>query len=89
MKMNCWEIKNCGRQPGGPKVGELSTCAVATETEYDGKNGGKNAGRFCWKVAGTLCGGKVQGSFASKMVNCTKCEFFQQVKQEEGSNFAT
>jgi hypothetical protein len=29
----------------------------------------------------------VQGSFASKVMNCAQCEFFKQVKQEEGDNF--
>ncbi|MGO8782449.1 MAG: hypothetical protein ACLPRH_12610 [Syntrophobacteraceae bacterium] len=28
-------------------------------------------------MAGTLCGGKVQGSFAMKLANCMKCEFYQ------------
>jgi len=25
-KLNCWEFKKCGRQPGGPKVAELGVC---------------------------------------------------------------
>lgn len=88
MFKNCWEIKNCGRQPGGAKVAELGVCPAASETELDnGKNGGKNAGRYCWRIAGTLCGGKAQGSFASKIVNCMACDFFKQVKQEQGSDF--
>jgi hypothetical protein len=37
-------------------------------------------------LAGTLCGGKVQGSFAKKMTNCLKCDFYQQVAAEEGPN---
>ncbi|MFH1294084.1 MAG: two-CW domain-containing protein [Pseudomonadota bacterium] len=54
---------------------------------YSGKNGGIAAGRFCWKVAGTLCGGKVQGTFAEKMINCANCDFFKSVKPEEGAAF--
>ncbi len=87
MKKNCWEAKNCGRQPGGLKAGELGICAAATSTSFRGKNAGKNAGRYCWKVAGTLCGGKVQGSSAQKAMNCAACDFFKQVRQEEGAAF--
>ena len=87
MKKNCWEMKNCGRQSGGSKTVELGLCPAAESNQYDDRNNGKFAGRYCWKVAGTLCGGQVQGSFASKMMNCVKCEFFHQVKQEEGYKF--
>lgn len=87
MARNCWEVKNCGRQPGGAKVSEFGVCPAAVDASHDGKNGGKNAGRYCWKVAGTLCGGKVQGSFASKIINCSSCEFFKSVKEEEKNNF--
>ena len=76
MKVTCWEHKNCGRQPGGSKTAEFGECPAATDATHNGKNGGKNGGRFYWKLAGTLCGGKGQGSFASKMMNCAKCDFF-------------
>jgi hypothetical protein len=87
MKKNCWEVKNCGREPGGAKVSELGVCPAATEASNDGKNGGKNSGRYCWRVSGTFCGGKVQGSYAQKLVNCAQCEFFKSVREEEDSNF--
>ncbi len=87
-KTNCWEVKKCGRQAGGPKEKELGVCPAATNFTHNGKNGGRGAGRFCWKVAGTLCGGRVQGTFAEKMANCTLCDFFKLVKAEEGSAFA-
>jgi hypothetical protein len=88
-KKNCWEFKNCGRQPGGAKVSELGVCPAATDTSNDGKNNGKNAGRCCWRIAGTFCDGKIQGSWASKIINCANCDFFKQVQQEEGENFQT
>jgi hypothetical protein len=34
-------------------------------------------GTHCAMVAGTLCGGKVQGSFALKLVNCMECDFWK------------
>ena len=83
---NCWEVKQCGRQPGGPKAGELGVCPAATAS-MAGMNGGRNAGRICWAVAGTLCGGQIQGTFAQKLANCAKCEFYLAVRREEGSGF--
>lgn len=37
------------------------------------------AGRTCWRVAGTLCGGKAQGIIAQKIGDCQKCDFYIQV----------
>ena len=84
-RQNCWEFKQCGRGPGGAKVGELGLCPAATEEDADGINGGTNAGGVCWAVAGTLCGGQVQGTFADKRLSCLSCEFFLLVKSEEGT----
>jgi hypothetical protein len=84
-KKNCWEVKKCGREVGGAKVKELGVCVASTEKRTDGMNGGKNAGRACWGVTGTLCGGKTQGSFAAKMSNCMECDFYKEVKTEEGA----
>jgi hypothetical protein len=85
-KANCWEVKRCGRQPGGAKAAELGACPAATSSLV-AINNGKNAGRVCWAIAGTLCGGKVQGTFAQKVANCINCEFYLAVKREEGSGF--
>lgn len=85
-KQNCWEFKKCGREPGGAKVAELGICSAAKETRVDGTNGGKNGGRACWPISGTLCGGKAQGTFAAKLGNCMKCEFYILVGEEEGVN---
>lgn len=82
-KMNCWEFKKCDRQPGGRLTGELGICPAATDSTLNTIHGGKNAGRACWVVAGTFCGGAVQGSEAQKQHSCWKCDFFQLVKKEE------
>jgi hypothetical protein len=84
-KLNCWEFKKCGRAPGGAKAAELGVCPAATEAALDGTNSGRNGGRACWAIAGTLCGGGVQGTFASKVHNCMKCDFYQLVGEEEGA----
>ena len=64
--MNCWEFKKCGRESGGVKVKELGICPAYP---YNGAR--------CAHVAGTLCGGKVQGTFAEKLSNCMQCEFYR------------
>ena len=86
-KQNCWEYKKCGREPGGQKVNELGICPATTDVLSNGLNGGKNGGRICWAVAGTFCGGQVQGSFSEKRLSCMTCDFFKKVKEEEGENF--
>ena len=84
---NCWEIKKCGLEPGGENVRLYGVCPAAICNDYEGINRGQNAGRFCWAVAGTQCGGKVQGIFAMKIESCMHCEVFQAVSEEEGSGF--
>ena len=78
---------NCGRQHGGENTRELGVCPAAVYEKLDSAHGGKNAGRVCWVVAGTMCGGEVQGSFAKKYDDCRKCRFYEMVKEEEGANF--
>ena len=87
VKQNCWEFKKCGREPGGAKVAELGACPAVNDTFHHGMNDGRHGGRICWAVAGTLCGGKVQGTFAEKKVSCMTCEFFRLVKEEEAERF--
>jgi len=86
-KKNCWEFKGCGREPGGTNVKALGVCPATTDARLDGVHGGKNAGRTCWVVAGTFCGGNVQGTFAQKFANCELCEFYQSVRKEEGHRY--
>lgn len=84
MADNCWEVKLCGRQPGGNKTHELGVCPASTEQRTDVINHGKNGGRCCWAIAGTLCKGQRQGVFAEKLGNCMQCDFYLRVNQEEG-----
>jgi hypothetical protein len=86
-KMNCWEFKKCGREPGGAREKHNGVCPAAVEKKLDGVHGGKNAGRACWVVAGTMCGGQIQGTFAKKYSNCKTCDFYLKVKNEESPEF--
>ncbi len=83
LKLNCWEFKRCGRERGGLHTDDLGICPAAKEKKLDGVHGGINAGRACWVVAGTLCGGKIQGTFARKIRSCKKCAFYAKVSEEE------
>jgi hypothetical protein len=86
-KINCWEFKKCGREPGGKHVHDLGICPATIEEKLDNIHEGKNAGRCCWVLAGTLCKGEVQGSFAQKYKNCEICDFYKKVKDEEFPKF--
>jgi len=89
VKENCWEVMQCGREPRGKNANELGVCSAATDERLTECHGGKNAGRACWVIAGTFCEEKVQGTFAQKYKDCTLCDFFKQVKMEEGCNYQT
>ena len=86
-KINCWEFKNCNREPNGVKVETLGVCPASEDIEPNGVNDGENGGRMCWAVAGTLCYGRVQGSFAQKEESCRDCDFYKLVQGEEGKFF--
>jgi len=87
MKANCWEYKKCGRETQGINAAELGVCPAYEETKLDGVHGGINGGRSCWIVAGTMCGGNVQGTYAQKEKNCLRCDFYNLVYEEETDNF--
>jgi hypothetical protein len=85
-KKNCWEFKKCGRGRNGSNAEERGICPATTEKTLNGVHGGVMAGRSCWVVAGSMCDGELQGTFAQKYGDCKKCDFYQAVKQEEGIN---
>jgi len=39
----------------------------------------KNECGRCWLIAGTMCGGEIQGKFAEKYHSCTTCKVYRQV----------
>lgn len=82
-KINCWEFSQCGRQPGGDHVAEFGECPTVSCFAAHGLNEGINGGRACWAIAGTFCGGVVQGTFIDKHRGCAACDFFHEVVREE------
>lgn len=89
VKQNCWEFMKCGRQLGGMNVLEFGVCPASTLKNLNGIHSGSNAGRACWAVAGTMCHGAPQGTFAKKMKSCGRCPFYVLVKKEEEDRVAT
>ena len=86
-RMNCWEFFECGRESGGKNVTDLGECPVASNRELNGINDGENGGRCCWAIAGTMCGGEVQGSYAQKLGNCLKCDFHAFVRGQQKKEY--
>lgn len=87
-RLNCWEYKNCGREPGGARGDDLGFCPAAVDQDADGLNFGTCGGRICWAISGTYCRGNVQGVFVSKITSCSTCDFFRLVEREEGDFLA-
>lgn len=86
-KQNCWDFFQCGRQPGGAKADELGVCPASVQRNLNGINNGTNGGRACWAIAGTLCKGRTQGTYAQKLGDCLQCEFYATVRREQSKTF--
>ncbi len=86
-KINCWDFVKCGREFGRENDAKYDICPASIDSSVDGLNGGKNGGRICWAIVGTLCGKKIQGLCAKKLLSCKSCNFFKTVKREEGEHF--
>ncbi|MCJ7600584.1 MAG: ATP-binding protein [Desulfobulbaceae bacterium] len=63
----CWEYMQCGRD-----VNDEIKCPAYP-----------HFGQVCWAVAGTLCAGKIQGTFAQKIDDCRNCRFYKMVKESK------
>jgi hypothetical protein len=84
MKINCWEFRKCGRGVDGTEV-KSDVCPAALSKEHNGKNGGLNGGRYCWKIKGTLCDIHTKSNKTDKILKCIACEFYKKVQEEQGS----
>jgi hypothetical protein len=85
-KQNCWEFMRCGRGPEPNGQERSRVCPAACEQRLDGMNGGENAGRSCWVVAGTLGNNGSTGTIARKIATCGGCDFYNIVRREEYPN---
>ncbi|MBF0176662.1 MAG: hypothetical protein HQL63_07435 [Magnetococcales bacterium] len=72
-KMNCWEFKACGRE---------KHCPAGRNEDYDGILGGKNGGRFCAFVPGTLSRDYAVRTQEGKFSECVGCEFYKELLED-------
>ena len=56
----CWEHMKCNQD-----VNHDESCPAYP-----------HFGRICWTVAGTLCAGKIHGTYAQKIHDCHKCGYY-------------
>ncbi|MBU0988017.1 MAG: hypothetical protein KKH68_12280 [Proteobacteria bacterium] len=63
--LNCWEFMKCGYEKDGYNAKKHGVCPAFPDY-----------GKSCARVVGTLCGGKVQGTFADKIKRCKRCKFY-------------
>lgn len=80
-RLNCWEYRMCGREPGGLMIEVLGPCPVPVALKLDGVNAGQAAGRACWLVAGSTCA--PHRSDGQSGYGCHRCEFYHRVIHEE------
>jgi len=85
-KQNCWEYKKCGREKSDATEGKPGVCPATYIEGLNGVHCGVNGGRCCWAVSGTFCDGKIQGTFAEKLSDCSECDFYKMVMAEEKQN---
>jgi len=65
---------------------KCSECPVPSNANYNGINGGKNGGRVCWIILGTLCNENQQLVGTRQLEGCADCDFYRAVKEEEGKD---
>ena len=82
----CREFKNCGWEPWGTKLPNWAYAPLPQRYPRT-VSMGQLRGPCLLVLAGTLCGKKVQGTFASKLANCLQCEFYRKVRDEVGAAF--
>ena len=85
--MNCWEFKECGREPGGENAQELGVCRASIEDKFNNINLGVNAGRYCWKIKLSEDNHNSSDKTLSTIVDCIECDFLIKVKTEEKNKF--
>ena len=90
-KINCWEFMGCGLHMNRDLIGdgEAALCPACCDKKRKGLHGGKNAGRACWLVSGTLCGGTRQETDKQKHDICMPCDFYALVIDEENGGKIT
>jgi two-component system sensor histidine kinase/response regulator len=66
------EVYKLVENPTIPVCWEIKKCAYAECPAYGHRH------VRCWQVAGTHCGGEIQGQFAKKYSDCKECEVYRE-----------
>jgi len=78
---NVYEMNTKARKTSTPRqLVSNVTCWEMKNCPADRRNSCPaypESGGECWMVTGTQCGGKEQGTYQEKMVNCRKCEVYK------------
>lgn len=79
----------CGRGSSRNNIIESRICNAAIDYKSDGINEGKNGGRICWAIVGTLCNNHSRELICGirkwrSTQSCLSCSFFKKVKKEQG-----
>ncbi|MCI5219061.1 MAG: hypothetical protein D3914_07680 [Candidatus Electrothrix sp. LOE2] len=82
-RINCWEFKKCGREPGGRNIEKYGCCSVPVSIEYDGMNNGKNGGRSCWILRESACEKIMRACRVDEIKECRQCHFHTYVRKTE------
>ncbi|MFZ4778925.1 MAG: two-CW domain-containing protein, partial [Terrimicrobiaceae bacterium] len=83
IRQNCWDMKKCGRELAGERADEFGVCLAALPNKYyDGVNGGKHCGRFCWAIEDTFCDEMVTMNLKNKFFTCLDCDFLIGVNED-------
>ncbi|XCN75156.1 MAG: two-CW domain-containing protein [Candidatus Electrothrix aestuarii] len=82
-RMNCWEFKQCGREPGGSNIEKYGSCSVPVSVEHNGINNGKNGGRSCWILREAACEKIMRACRVDEIKECRQCRFHIHVKKSE------
>uniref|UniRef100_UPI0040572A38 two-CW domain-containing protein n=1 Tax=Candidatus Electronema sp. TaxID=2698783 RepID=UPI0040572A38 len=86
-KLNCWEFKECGREPGGRNAALFGICPAVIVHQADGIHDGKNGGRCCWFMTASLATEKQEEHYVKKSGNCRSCDFYNLVRKQEHTSF--
>jgi len=87
LKLNCWELRNCGRGPGEGSSHPLGECPAAKGGQNEGPNKGTAMGRYCWRAMETSENGRTLPHWSRSDPSCITCEHFIRVRKEEDDEF--
>jgi hypothetical protein len=87
-KLNCWEFKKCGREPGGKNLSVFGVCSVPVTIGFDNVNNGKNGGRSCWIIRESACEEVMRKCCVQEIRECRQCDFYRFVNETEKKHVA-